>query len=168
MNPQPYPIIDGFTFSTKLRCSLTFRDLAVQEYELLRRASAMRNKQWLAPKDSTELIPPYDSFEYQVSMKPGSAIWGWSFLALTGDQSNEGFPGTMSFQVRDACDDIPLFSEVCTRTFLNPPYPQQYLSKLLIVGPPGLLNITICSTFPPYGGVGLPGQVVLYGGEPAL
>jgi hypothetical protein len=165
MNPQPYPIIDGFTFSTKLRCALTFRDLATQEYELLRRASAMRDKMWLAPKDSTILIPPYDSFEYQVSMKPGSTIWGWSFLAATGNQNlDPPDNGSLSFEVRDSCDDIPLFSEVCTRTLVTAPYPQQYLSKLMIVGPPGLLNFVICNTY----ATAKMGQVVLYGGEPAL
>jgi hypothetical protein len=167
MNPQPYPIIDGFVMSTKLRCALTFRDIATQEYELLRRASAMRNKMWLAPKDSSILIPPYDSFEYQVSMKPGSAIWGWTFVAATGNQ-NSDVPddvGTLSFEVRDACDDIPIFSEVCTRTRIaSGVYPQQYLSKLLIVGPPGLLNFVICNTY----AAAQMGQVVLYGGEPAL
>lgn len=163
MNPQPYPVIDGFSFSTKQRCSLTFRDIVVPEqYDMLRRASAMRQKAWLAPKDSTILIPAYDSFEYQIFLKPASAIWGWCFVAPTGQQSAME-PGTMSFQVRDACDDVPLFSEVVTRQAATAPYKTQYLSRLLIVGPPGALNITICNTF----ASNQAAQLVLWGGEPA-
>jgi hypothetical protein len=158
MNHPGYPITDGFTFSTKQRCALKFRDIAVQEYENLRRASGLRNKQWLAPKDSTILIPARDSFEYQVFLNPGSAIWGYCFVADT-----DGEAGTLSFEVRDACDDVPLFSEVITRQASEGnPYPTQYLSKLLVVGPPGLLNVVICNTY----ATAMQGQVVLYGGEP--
>jgi hypothetical protein len=160
MNLLDYPITDGFALSTKLRCGLTFRDIATQEYELLRRSTAMRNKMWLSPKDSTVLVQAYDSFEYQIYMKPGSAIWGYTFAADTGGEDG----GTTSFQVRDACNDIPLFSEVVTRQLIDPPYPQQYLAKLLIVGPPGLLNVEICNTF----NEAIPAQLILFGGEPAL
>jgi hypothetical protein len=160
MTLADFPITDGFVFASKLRCGLTFRDIAIQEYELLRRATAMRNKMWLCPKDSSTPIPAFDSFEYAIYMKPGSVIWGYTFVATTGETT-----GTMSFQVRDACNDIPVFSEVITRQNVTPPYKQQYLSKLLVVGPPGLLNVTVCNTFAtPMA----PGQVVLYGGEPAL
>jgi len=155
-----YPITDGFVLSTKQRCSLTFRDIVVQEYELLRRASAFRNKTWLAPKDSTITIPASDSYEYQIPIKPGSVIWGYCFVANTALQPNQ----TLSFQVRDACDDIPLFSEEITRLAVEgiPNDPTQYLSKLLIVGPPGLLNVVICNTYPE----AMNAQVVLFGGEP--
>lgn len=168
--PQ-YPILDGFSFSTKLRCNLTFRNLALEQYEALRRASAMRNKTWCVPQDSAILIPARDSYERQVSIKDGSAIWGYSFSGLTGQITNQAI-SSQAWEVRDACDDIPLFSEIVTRRFAaqNPtggslnvnPVPQQYLTKLLIIGPPGLLNVIIANTYP----TDQVGQLVLWGGEP--
>ena len=160
--PNTYPIIDGFQFSTKLRCGLTFRDLAVQQYEALRRAGGFRNKTWLAPKDSTITIPMRDSYEFQLFLKPGSVIWGYCLIADTED--DEVTPGgTISFNVRDACDDVPLFSEVTTRQNQSSPYPTQYLSKLWVVGKPGTLNVEICSTY----STAVMGQLALFGGEPA-
>lgn len=153
-----FPVTDGFTFCRTLRCDLAFQNLAVQQYEALRRASAFRTKTWLAPKDSTVLIPAFDSFEYQISLVPGSTIWGYSFLADTGEET-----GSLSFNLRDSCDDTSLFSEVTTRQSQTPPYLQQYLSKLLVVGPPGLLNVEICNTY----GTAVTAQLAIYGGEPA-
>lgn len=153
-----YPVLDGFDYSTNLRCNLTFRNLATQQYEELRRSRAYKNKAWLVPKDSTVLIPARDSYEYQLYMKPGSAIWGYTFVAATGESE-----GTLSFNVRDGCDDIPLFSEVTTRQAVSIPYPQQYLAKLLVLGHPGLLNVEICNTY----ATAQLGQLVLWGGEPA-
>lgn len=153
-----YPVTDGFVFSTKLRCDLQFRNLAIQQYEAMRRASALRNKTWLSPKDSTVLIPAFDSFEYQISMVPGSVIWGYAFIAAT-----ESAGGSLAFNVRDSCDDTPLFSEVTTRQNQTTPYPQQYLSKLLVVGPPGLINVEICNTY----STPMTAQLAIYGGEPA-
>lgn len=166
-----YPITDGFTFSTKLRCNLAFRNLATQEYEIFRRAGAFRSKQWLVPQDSTILIPAFDSYERQLWMPAGSVIWGYSFVGSTGQQGEITATATQSFEVRDACDDVALFSEIATRqfalnnTFPNTnPVPQQYLAKPLLVGPPGLINVVIASTYP----TAQVGQLVLYGGEPVL
>lgn len=159
MRMSDYPITDGFVLSTKQRCSLTFRDIVVQEYELLRRSSAMRNKMWLAPKDSTVLIPAFDSFEYQIYMAPGSVIWGYAFVS-----NQDGNPRYLSFNVRDSCNDLAVFSEVSfAAPANNAAFPQMYLTKPLVVGAPGLLNVEICNNF----SEALPAQVVLYGGEPA-
>lgn len=154
-----FPVTDGFALSTKQRCGLTFRDIVVEQYDALRRASAMRNKSWIVPQDSTILIPAFDSYERQIQMKAGSAIWGYCFIAATGGEG-----GTLSFEVRDGCDDIPVFSEVVTRQTVSPPYPAQYLTKLLVIGAPGLVNVVICNTY----STPMQGQLVLYGGEPAL
>ena len=169
-DPQ-YPIIDGFCFSTKLRNNYTFRNAATQQFEALRRATAYRNKMWVVPQDSTILIPARDSYERQVYMQPGSAIWGYSFCGNTGQQGSDLTQPTrtQSWEVRDACDDVPLFSEIVTRRFAsqNPipvvnPVPQQYLAKLLVVGPPGLLNVILANMY----STEQVGQLVLFGGEP--
>jgi hypothetical protein len=177
-----YPVIDGFVFSTKLRCDLQFRQAAVEQYERLRRAKTYRQMQWLIPRgpvgvtdvEGAATIPAYDSYEKQVQVGAGSVIWGYSFVGITGGEHTPQTlnPGSMSFEVRDACDDIPLFSEICTRLYAvqNPitpspgfnQVPQQYLAKLLIVGPPGLLNVVIANT---YNTTQL-AQLVLFGGQP--
>lgn len=154
-----YPVTDGYNLSTKFRCALRYRDLAVQQYEELRRSGAYRSKTWLAPKDSSVLIPARDSFEYQIYLLPGSAIWGYSFIAATGGQLGAG---TLSFNVRDGCDDLALFSEVSTFQIQSNPYPQNYLAKLWIIGKPGILNVEICNTY----GTAETAQLALYGGEP--
>lgn len=165
---QAYPVIDGFTFSTKFRCNMRFRNVAVQEYEAIRRAGALRNKSWLTPQDSTILIPALDSYERQIWMPEGSVIWGYTFVGLCGEQDNDSpeEAGTQSWEVRDGCDDVPLFSEVVTQQLYagqpNRLLIQNYLAKPLLVGPPGLINVVICNTFR----TPQVGQLILYGGEP--
>ena len=169
-----YPPLDGFLFASKLRCNLTFRSLAIQEFEAMRRATGLRNRTWCVPQDSSILIPAYDSYERQVYIPAGSVIWGYSFVGLTGNPTvdDEEVLGTQSWEVRDACDDIPLFSEIATRRFAaqSPtgvnlgvnPVPQQILSRLLVIGPPGCLNVVIANTF----ATAQVGQLLLFGGQP--
>lgn len=166
---EPLPVLDGFSFSTNLRCNLTFKALAIQQFEALRRATAMRNKVWCVPQDSKITIPAFDSYERQVRVATGSVIWGYSFCGPTGEQVLDA-NGSQAWEVRDACDDIPLWSEAVTRrrALQNPAgggnqVPQQILSRLLVVGPPGLLNVVIANIYPR----AQTGQLILYGGEPS-
>jgi hypothetical protein len=151
-----YPIIDGFTLKTNLRCNLTFRSMAIQQYESLRRSRAFRTKAWCIPADSSvAAIPAFDSLEYQVYMKPGSAIWGYTF---TGFGNNNLID---SFQITESCTNVPLFSEFVTKQPEDNAQ-QQYLSCLLIVPAPGLLNVEIATTQ----AVDRKRQLILWGGEP--
>ena len=163
-----YPIIDGFLDKASYRCSMTFLSLAVREFEALRRAGAYRQKHWCTPKDSTTIIPARDSYEYQVEMKPGSAIWGYTFTGVSEVNEDTGQVYATSFQVRDSCDDVSTRSEFATQqgssgSNLVVVNLQQPFSKLLIVGPPGLLTVEIASTYPE-DQTGI--QLILWGGEP--
>lgn len=165
-NTIEYPILDGFLFQRDRRCDLTFGSLAIEQYEALRRSGAFRQKQWCIPGDvlSTE-IPARDSYEYQLDVGIGAAIYAYTFVGNTDQQIMPGF-ATQAFQVRDACDDQALFQEPITRQFVNPLLdvaPQQLLSRLFTVGPPGLLNITIASMYDS----DQRAQLILYGGTPA-
>jgi hypothetical protein len=166
VNPQsnlPYPILDGFRLNTLLRCDLTFGALAIEQFNSLRRTRAFRSKAWCVPNDTqSQLIPAFDSYEFQVFMKPGSAIWGYTF---TGDSN-----GTDSFQVRETCTDVPLFSEFITKMpetaellGETPWAKQQLLSGLLVVPAPGLLHVEIATTSSTPRAI----QLILWGGEPA-
>jgi hypothetical protein len=163
MSTLPYPILDGFCLDTSLRCDLTFGALAIEQYNSLRRVRAFRSKGWCVPNDTAvQQIPAFDSYEYQVFVKPGSAIWGYTF---TGDSS-----GTDSFTVRETCTDVPLFSEAVTKRvesadLLGEPLwaQQQLLPALLIVPQPGLLHVEIATTSSTPRRI----QLILWGGEPA-
>jgi hypothetical protein len=163
MSTLPYPILDGFCLKTLQRCNLTFGALAIEQYNALRRLRAFRSKSWCVPNDTqSQLIPAFDSYEYQVFIKPGSAIWGYTF---TGDSN-----GTDSFQVRETCTDVPLFSECLTKQpetaeliGETPWARQQLLSTLLVVPQPGLLHVEIATTSSEQRQI----QLILWGGEPA-
>ncbi len=157
LGPDAYPTLDGFLFKTKLRANLTFLNLVLREYEALRRSGAYRSRAWCAPIDSTVTIPAFDCLELQIWMKPGAALWGWTF---TGGKNDDGT--NTSFQVRDSCADIPWFSEHITKPEDAPSYQQQLLSKLYVVSEPGLLNVVIANT----SSEAASAQLILYGGEP--
>jgi hypothetical protein len=164
LNADPnYPIMDGFTLNTSLRCNLRFRALALQNFEGMRRASGFRSKYWLCPESASLVIPAYDSYEYGIPVVPGSVIWGFIFVTNDND-------GPFSIQVTESCTDIPLFSEVVRGdNFLlsdsaEPPPEQQFLPRPLVVPPPGLLHAVICSQ---QGSDATGVQLVLCGGEPA-
>lgn len=152
-----YPVIDGFALSTALRCNLTFRSMVLAEFEALRRAGAYRNRTWVVPEDTNIAVPPYDSLERQIQVEPGSALWGYTF---TGSASAFGI---LAFQIVDACSDYALSSEVVCLNDQTPLSAQKAFAKLLVVGAPGLLNVTITSTFG-FDETGV--QLILYGGEP--
>lgn len=165
-----YPILDGWTFRKDNRCDLKFQSLAIENYEPVRRATGLRQKQWLVPTDVlTNPIPAFDSYEYQLDVGIGAVIWGWCWVGPTDQIDENGF-ATMAWQVRDACDDQAFFEEPITREFIfsgvnaQAPYPQvNLLARPWIVGRPGLLNVTITSMYP----VDQQGQLILFGGVPA-
>jgi hypothetical protein len=153
ITPDEYPIVDGFLLNTGLKCDLTFMALAIGQYIAVRRSGGLRSRTWLIPEDSqANPIPARDAYEYQVYMDPGSVIWAYTFLAPAG---------LFSWQVTESCTDVPLLSEPVTSLgVLNV---QQLLTKPLVVGAPGLLNVQICSlATEDTTGV----QLILWGGEP--
>ena len=162
-----YPIMDGFLYNPRLRCNLTFLSLALEQYEALRRSTGMRTRVWCCPDDSNAIVCPANgSYEQQVYVKPGSAIWGYTFTGLsTGEGAEQGL---LSVQVTDTCTDESFVSE----NVLTPAAGalstlpgrglQRPLSKLFIVGQPGLLNVVIASTYRE----NQHPQLLLYGGEP--
>lgn len=167
MSTLPFPTIDGYMLDTKQRCNMRYKALAIEQFQALRRSRAFRTKQWTVPNDINSFpIPANDSYEYQVWMKPGSAIWGYTF---TGDATAGGNGGIDSFQVTETCTNVPLFSEFVTKqpeeeNFFGVVWSrQQYLSELLIVPSPGLLHVEIATTAPVNRNI----QLVLWGGEPA-
>ena len=162
-NADPnYPIVDGFTCDSLLKCNLQFRALATRQFEAMRRASGRRTRWWLCPQSAASdfAIPALDAYEEGIPIVPGSVIWGYMFVA-------NGNPGPFSFQVTDNCTDVPLFSEVvrCDNFGLNALQAsrQQFLPRPVTIAGQGLINVQICSQQSTAAqGV----QLVLCGGEP--
>ena len=168
-----YPPMDGFMLSAGLyagvsptipaiRCNLTFRSLALQQFECLRRAGAYKSKMWPIPTDSTLTVPAFDSFEYELQVPIGSAIWSYIFTSgvQTSDVST-GF-GFVGFQITDACNNVPIFSEPVTKKSSDWSFRQIPLGRLLVVGAPGLLKIELTNTTP----AAQSAQLILCGGVP--
>lgn len=156
VTPDDYPVISGFNLDTSLKCDLAFSPLAIAEYDDLLRSGAYRSKSWQVPPDANaEAIPAFKSFHYELYAIPGAVIWGFGFT----DSANAG---PFSFQVRDACTDVVLFSEH-VRTDAYADVDQQFLPKLLTIATPGLISVEVCSLQATDArGV----QLVLYGAEP--
>lgn len=165
--PLPYPVVDGFLLDTLERCNMKFEALAIEQFHDLRRSAAFRPQAWCVPTDVVSFeVPAFGSYEYQVYIKPGSAIWGYTF---TGDSDAGGNGGIDSFQIRETCTDVPLCSEFLTKrpegaNFFGKIWSkQQYLTSLLVVPAPGLLHVELATTCATPRQI----QLILWGGEPA-
>jgi hypothetical protein len=162
--------IDGWTYLRRLRCNFTHLSLAVEQFEALRRAGGYKQKQWCIPEDAnTTRVPNADSYEIQVDVGAGAVIWGYIFTGI-----NEGdLISNYAYQVRDSCNDVALFSEPSTnQTSLwngdhaNGGGGQTLLSKLYVVGAPGLITVEIANGYPPTAGDQGPVQLIIFGGVP--
>jgi len=158
-------IIDGFLYNTLLRPNLTYLALCLERYDALRGAGNFRSRTWVIPTSGQIAIPANDSYEYQTDVAPGSVIWGWTWAGGTG----------FAFQVTDGCNDVALQIEVQSTDIsqgvnalynagVNPGQGKQNpLSRPLVIGPPGLLNVVICNL----NATDAPNtQLILWGGEP--
>jgi hypothetical protein len=159
-----YPIRDGFLLRTDLRCEPTYLALALEQFEPLRRARSYRARYWMTPESTKSFqVPASDSYEQEVTCVPGSVIWGFIWHC-------DAQQGSLSFQVREACTDVPLLSEVIrTDAFATGAqdgsalvYSQNLLPRLLVIPSPGLLVVEIANLT----AVPQKAQVVLCGGEP--
>lgn len=154
-----YPIIDGFLYNTLLRPNLTYVAMVLKEYAALRQSGAYRTFWLPTPLNSQVSIPAQGDYTFQHKVHPGSAFWGWIFTAST--------PGNFSVQVTDPSIGVSIFQEVCNAQKstgkVNPGQGKQnLLSKLLIVGQKGLLNVEICNL----GGAASNVQFILCGAMP--
>jgi hypothetical protein len=163
MNPtsREYPIIDGFLYNTLLRPNRTNLAMVLKEYESLRKSGAYRTRWLTIPENPSAIaIPAANEYSYQAFVTPGSAYWGWIFVA--------GNTSLYSIQVTDAATKLPIWNVEASMArvtgSINPGQGKQNLfQKLLIVGQPGILNVSICSLS---GAANTGVQLILCGGEP--
>ncbi len=169
---------DGFLYNTLLRDNMTYLAFCLRNYDALRGVKNYRSRTWVIPENTlNQTLNPWNSFEYQVPMPPGSIIWGWTWA----NGNSGGVVANFSFSFADSCNDARFASEVIStsrsagknslysNTGLNPGQGKQNpLPKPLVIGPPGLLNVNISAM-----DINTPlatnisnVQLILWGGEP--
>lgn len=172
-------IVDGFTMSaSQLLVPSSTRALILGQMDVLRRASAMRPRHYIAPLDSDEPIPAYKQVEYQISVMPGSYVWGLSFAYDPGDDEVTADDiAKVHVQITDVCTETPFFSDyVRAVNFLTAPalatnfYPTgtwrapHLLAQPRLIGDPAKLDVEIYNS----SAVDIPCQLVLMVAEPCL
>ncbi len=172
-------IVDGFAMSaSQLLVPTSTRALILGQMDVLRRASAMRPRHYIAPLDSDEPVPAFKQVEYQISVMPGSYVWGLSFSYIPGDDEvTEDDIVKVHVQITDVCTETPFFSDyVRAINFLTAPslvtafYPTgtfrapHLLSQPRLIGDPAKLDVEIYNS----SAVDIQCQLVLMVAEPCL
>lgn len=157
-NPQSgTPIIDGFTFNTRIATTQSYYHNVLAQLEPLRRANGFRCR-WFGVPDPSDLpIAPFSSVEYQIQVQPGSYLWGYNFYATTGNNPPTTAQPVNCIRIVDACTELPLadrqvLSVAMTGTLVGTNQQQFSLGQnrgpVLLVTPylvaaPGFLNVEI-------------------------
>jgi hypothetical protein len=170
-------IVDGFTMSaSQLLVPTSSRALTLGQMDVLRRASAMRPRHYVAPLNSEEPVKAFSQNEYQVSVMPGSYVWGLSFAMLNEDEGDSA--ALIHVQITDVCTEAPFFADyVRGINFVTDPelatdlgYPVGtfrapfLLTQPRLIGDPAKLDVEIYNS----ASVDLHPQLVLFVAEPCL
>lgn len=168
-------IVDGFTMSaSQLLVPTSMRALILGQMDTLRRASAMRPRHYIAPLSTDEPVKAYSQVEYQISVMPGSYVWGLSAAFL---ESETDFAEFLHCQITDVCTETPFFSDyVRLINFVTDPslvpnwYPTgtfrapHLLAQPRLIGDPAKIDVEIYNS----SGTDLHPQLVLFVAEPCL
>ena len=100
-------IADGFTMSaSQLLVPTSYRALILGQMDVLRRASAMRPRHYVAPLPTDTPIAAYSQVEYQISVMPGSYVYGLSFACANTDLAS-----FVHIQLTDIYTEMPFFAD---------------------------------------------------------
>lgn len=144
-------IFDAFTLSMSLPLlSTSYRVHAQAQMEVLRRARGYRFAAWSAPSMAeptaatatpAKTVPAYSQIEEQWSIPAGSYLWGWSFVALSGEAPN------FYIQLTDACTETALFSDYVNGAIFTPGSSPvrgpSLLTNARLISDPGKVNVEI-------------------------
>ena len=172
----PRDIVDGFTMSaSQLLVPSSARALILGQMDVLRRASAMRPRHYIAPLSTDEPVKAYSQVEYQLSVMPGSYVWGLSFAMFNSEYDASG--ELVHVQITDVCTETPFFSDyVRGIAFLTDPaiVPTYYatgtfraphlLAQPRLIGDPAKIDIEIYNS----SAADCHPQLVLFVAEPCL
>ena len=161
-------LVDGFTYSMSMRLlPTTYRALALSQMEPLRRALGYTSRWYTAPDTNDEPITPGSQAKYQLSIVPGSYIWGLAFSATVDGEKDQR--NVYHVLITDACSELALFSDYVQATNISPGYFNKSLrGPMLLPQPrlisnPGLVNVEVYSGLLDIVAIT---QLVLYCAEP--
>lgn len=102
-------IADGFTMSaSQLLVPTSYRALILGQMDTLRRASAMRPRHYVAPLQTDIPIPAYKQVEYQITVMPGSYVYGLSFAIQAAQLALAQY---VHIQMTDIYTESPFFAD---------------------------------------------------------
>ncbi len=192
MNPSyatEQPIMDGFVLSvSRLYLPTTFSASALAQLDVLRRAKAYRTREYCIPNNLLNPIPAYSQVEEQVSVQPGSYLWGVGFTvpAIPGNDTvyMTDVYSRVHWQVTDACTETAMLSDYSFGFTAQQAAPAagswnrrnpMILAQPIPVGAPGLLDVEIYNKAvtssmgaPTTTGADLYCQLILFFAEPSI
>jgi hypothetical protein len=137
--------VDGFTYSmSTVLLPINYRACAQAQMEILRKAVGFQFKSYVIPLqlsgsgESSVVIPQYSQVELQVSIDPGSYLWGWTF--------SSNLIRAAYIQVTEACTELPLFSDYINGRNIDTENDRKVVSILpnpLLLCAPGVVNVEI-------------------------
>jgi hypothetical protein len=140
-------IVDGFVLSASQTYQLmNYRSNVLAQMEVLRRAAAYRNRQYCVPNQLQQSVAAYSQVEQQISVQPGSYVWGLTFKQLTGEVN------TIHIQLTDACTETPFFSDyaygdnykaVAAAAGAEVVHNPVMLGQPRLIGDPGLIDVEV-------------------------
>lgn len=112
LDPTPAgPIIDGFTYNTRVPNITSYFHNVLAQLEPLRRANGYRCRWFAVPDLIHDPIPPFGSVFYQVKVQPGSYLWATNFWASQGPTPSSDPSSAVAIntiKMIDACTELPL------------------------------------------------------------
>lgn len=156
------PIIDGFTYNSRVMHVSSYYHSAVAQLEGLRRANGFRPRWFGVPTSDQIPIPPFGSVEYQVVVQPGAYLWALNFWAETATP-NTATQLFNSFRIVDACTELPIMDRpglgalVSNNSVVGPTgtvatlgqnFGQTLLPQPYLINAPGSLNVEVTNGGP--------------------
>jgi hypothetical protein len=174
LEPQ---IVDGFTYSMNLLLlPINYRSAVMAQMETIRLTGNYQHKMFAVPSptgnDPTAanvigLIPAYGQTEQQLSLDPGTYIWGWMFGVGIGETAE-----SFHIRVTDACTETALssdyifaqllFEAIVGSATLAAQRGPCLLPQPRLISEPGLVNVEIYNN----GSVAASAQLVLFCATP--
>lgn len=165
-------IVDGFVLSaSQLYLPGLYRPAVLSQMDVLRRAAAYRNRQYVVPNQLQTVIAAYSQVEQQVSVQPGTYVWGLTFTAPFDEIADAS--SYIRIQLTDACTETPFFADYMrgpgleataaaagnfvTRNPVLLPQPR-------LIGNPGLIDVELYNS----ADVDIDAQLLILVAEPAI
>lgn len=139
------PKVDGFSYNVNnLLVPNRFFPFAIGQLDLLRRARNFRARWWVVPPRLGDLIPAFDTFQYQCDVANGSRLYGLMFSAIAPSTIND-----WAVSIVDSCTGVPLFNDFAVAQTIAGSFATGNVPVLLtqprLILDPGLVSVEIAN-----------------------